>query len=78
MAAKKEKATKSKAAKVSYKEVTLEELLKTENNLRKELFEMRFKLKVSNLSNVKKIRENKRNIARILTEIRSRELAKSE
>lgn len=72
---KEEKAkTKSKAekTKINYTTLSLEELKKSEEDLRKELFEMRVKLKTASLPNIGKITQNRRNIARILTELKQR------
>jgi large subunit ribosomal protein L29 len=66
--------TKADKAKVNYVDLSLDELRKAEDDLRKELFEMRVKVKVSSLSNVSKMQKNKRNIARILTVLRQRAL----
>lgn len=47
-------------------------------NHRKELFELRFKLATGSLEQTSKIRDHKRQIARILTELRTREIAAAE
>ncbi|MDH4263302.1 MAG: 50S ribosomal protein L29 [Spirochaetia bacterium] len=76
MAKVKEDKTKTKAdkTKVKYADLSPEELRKAEDDLRKELYEMRVKVKVSSLSNVSKIQKNKRNIARIQTVLKQRAL----
>ena len=68
--------TKAKAdkAKVNYTDLSVEELRKAEEDLRKELYEMRVKVKVSSLSDVSRMQKNKKNIARILTVLRQRAL----
>ncbi|MEZ5321630.1 MAG: 50S ribosomal protein L29 [Microthrixaceae bacterium] len=45
---------------------------------RKELFTLRFKLATGSLENTSKIPQEKRTIARILTELREREIAAAE
>lgn len=66
--------SKSEKVKVNYADLSMEELHKAEDDLRKELYEMRVKIKVSSLSDVSKIQKNKRNIARILTVKKQRAL----
>ncbi|MDH4200454.1 MAG: 50S ribosomal protein L29 [Spirochaetia bacterium] len=70
----KTKAEKAKKEKINYADLTPVELKKAEDDLRKELYEMRSKVKVASLSDVKKIKKNKRNIARILTVLKQRAL----
>ncbi len=78
MASKKEAASKkSSKQRIKYNELTLEELKKSEEELRKELFQLRFKVKVGSHANVRDIRENKRRVARILTAIKLKEAANS-
>jgi large subunit ribosomal protein L29 len=76
--ARKEEKSKSKSRedkkKVNYAELSIEELNKSQEDLRKELYELRVKVKVSSLPEVHKIRKNKKNIARILTVLRQREV----
>jgi len=78
MAKQKEEKTKSKAKtdkqKVKYADLSMEELNKAQEDLRKELYEMRVKLKVSSLTDNSKVQKNKKNIARILTVLRQRAL----
>lgn len=59
-------------------EMTNEELEVKVQELKKELFELRFKQSVSQLSNPLSINECKKDIARALTIIRQRELGISE
>lgn len=59
-------------------EMTNEELEVKVKELKKELFELRFKQSVSQLSNPLSINECKKDIARALTIIRQRELGISE
>ncbi|MCB1284320.1 MAG: 50S ribosomal protein L29 [Microthrixaceae bacterium] len=47
-------------------------------NRRKELFELRFKLATGGLEQTSKLKAEKRQIARILTELRAREIAAAE
>lgn len=54
------------------------ELLGELGNRRKELFELRFKLATGSLETTSKIKNEKRQIARILTELREREIAAAE
>jgi len=68
--------TKNKAdkAKVNYADLSVEELRKAEDDLRKDMYDMRVKVKVSSLPDVSKMQKNKKNIARILTVLRQRAL----
>ena len=54
------------------------ELLDELANRRKVLFELRFKLATGSLETTSKLREEKQQIARILTELREREIAAAE
>jgi len=76
---KEEKKTKTKAdkAKVNYKDLSLAELQKAEEDLRRELYDMRVKTKTSSLPDVSKMQKNKRNIARILTVRKQRTLTEN-
>jgi ribosomal protein L29 len=60
---------KKKINSMSEKELNLEL-----QSLNGKLLDSRFKNSVNNFSKVREIRENKKNVARINTEIRSREL----
>ena len=51
------------------------ELANEESKLRKELFNLRFQHAINQLDNPIRIKEVKRDIARVLTEVRARELA---
>ena len=57
------------------KEMTSPELEKELSESKTELFKLKFSLATNGLDNPLKIREVKRNIARIKTELRQRELA---
>ena len=59
------------------KEMSSEELLKELDELKSELFKLRFSLATNGLENPMKIKEVKKNIARIKTELRQRELQES-
>ncbi|MGB9668180.1 MAG: 50S ribosomal protein L29 [Thermosulfidibacteraceae bacterium] len=56
------------------RKMTIEELRKKERELRKELMEMRFFKSIGRLDNPARYRQIKRDIARILTIIREKEL----
>ena len=56
------------------KEMTSPELEKELSELKSELFKLRFSLATNGLDNPMKIREVKKNIARVKTELREREL----
>ena len=56
------------------KEMTSPELEKELGELKTELFKLKFSLATNGLDNPLKVREVKRNIARIKTELRQREL----
>ncbi|MES0490746.1 MAG: 50S ribosomal protein L29 [Leptospirales bacterium] len=78
MANKKEKA-KAKKQKGTPKlgtirEMTTPELEKLETDLRKELYDLRSKIKVASQPNVRLIRETRKTIARILTVLKLREI----
>lgn len=62
----------------SFFEMTNEELNNKVQELKKELFELRFKQSVSKLSNPLSINECKKDIARALTVLRQRQLGISE
>ncbi len=57
------------------KEMSLSDLEKELGELKTELFKLRFSSKTNGLDNPMKIREVRRDIARIKTELRQRELA---
>lgn len=54
------------------------ELVGELGNRRKELFELRFKLATGSLETTSNLKREKRQIARILTELREREIAAAE
>lgn len=56
------------------RKMTIEELRKKERELRKELMELRFFKSIGKLDNPARYRQLKRDIARILTIIREKEL----
>ncbi len=56
------------------REFSIDELKKKERELRKELMEMRFQKSIGRLDNPAKYRQLKRDLARILTIIREKEL----
>ena len=56
------------------KEMTSPELEKELSELKSELFKLRFSLATNGLDNPLKVKEVRRNIARIKTELRQREL----
>ncbi len=56
------------------RELTAEELAKKLSTLKEELFNLRFQLATNQLENPNKIVEVKKNIARVKTVIREREL----
>lgn len=56
------------------RDLTDEELAKKLNDSKDELFKLRFQLATNQLDNPMKIREVRRNIARLATVIREREL----
>ena len=58
------------------KEMSLSDLQKELGELKTELFKLRFSSKTNGLENPMKIREVRRDIAKIKTELRQRELAK--
>jgi len=58
------------------RDLTDEELLQKEKDLKEELFNLKFRLTTSQLDNPMKIRQIKRDIARIKTILRERELQK--
>lgn len=58
------------------REMSSEELVKELDELKKELFKLRFSLATNGLDNPQKIKEVKRDIAKIKTILRERELAK--
>ena len=57
-----------------YFEMSVDELLKQEKELKEELFNLRFQMATGQLSNPIAIRDTRRNIARVKTVIRQREL----
>lgn len=56
------------------REMTDQELAKEEKDLKSELFKLRFQLATNQLDDAMKIKKVKRNIARVKTIIREREL----
>ena len=68
---KKKKGTK----KISFSELSDKELQKMYSDNKKELQDLRFKTVTAAVRNVKKIRQLKRDIARILTALRQKEIA---
>ncbi|MGI5891195.1 MAG: 50S ribosomal protein L29 [Bacillota bacterium] len=56
------------------RELTSEELLKKENDLKAELFNLRFRLATGQLDNPMSIKAVKKDMARVKTIIRQREL----
>lgn len=56
------------------KKMSLEALRKKELELRKELLKLRIKKKVEGLPNPMEVRNTRRNLARVLTVIREKEL----
>ena len=61
-----------KATKI--REMTTEELFEQEKELKTELFNLRFQLATGQLSNPQRINECKKDIARVKTQLREREL----
>lgn len=61
-----------------WREMTNEELKEKLNELKRELFNLRFQLATGQLENPMRIREVKRDIARIKTILRERELKAAE
>ena len=59
------------------REMSSENLEKELNELKSELFNLKFSLATGGLENPMKIKETKRNIAKIKTILRERELAES-
>ena len=57
-----------------FKELTTEELLNRQKELKEELFNLRFQRATSELGNPMRIKECKRDIARVMTVLREREL----
>ena len=55
-------------------ELTDEELAKKLEEGRAELFNLRFQMATSQLDNTARVKQVKKNIARILTEVRAREI----
>ena len=64
--------------KTSVRDLGDSELLDELSRHKQELFEMRFKLATGSLENTTRMSEEKRQIARILTELREREIAAAE
>ncbi len=56
------------------KKLSLQDLLKKEEELRRELLRLRFKKKIEGLPNPMQIRNTRRNLARVLTLIREKQL----
>lgn len=59
----------------NYKDMSVAELTNEENKLRTELFNLTFQKKVGQLQNTSSIREVKREIARVKTELNAKKLA---
>lgn len=57
------------------KELTDEELAKKLEEMRAELFNLRFQMATSQLDNTARVKNVKKDIARVLTEQRAREIA---
>ncbi len=57
------------------RELSMEELLQKERDLRQELFNFKFQHSIHQLEDVSKIRQVRRRIARVKTIIREKELA---
>ncbi len=57
-----------------YREMTREELERAARDLREELFNLRFRVSTQKLDNPLKLRELKRDLARVLTILREDEL----
>ncbi|MDW8066177.1 MAG: 50S ribosomal protein L29 [Aquificaceae bacterium] len=56
------------------RKLSLQDLLKKEEELRRELLRLRFKKKIEGLPDPMKIRNTKRDLARVLTLIREKQL----
>ncbi len=56
------------------KKLSLQDLMKKEEDLRKELLRLRFKKKIEGLPNPMQIRNTRRDLARVLTLIREKQL----
>ena len=56
-----------------FKEMTAEELVNQAEELRKEKFNLRAQAKSGQLENPAKMKQTRRDLARVLTEIRARE-----
>ncbi len=56
------------------RKLSLKDLMKKEEELRKELLRLRFKKKIEGLPNPMQIRNTKRDLARVLTIIREKQL----
>lgn len=59
----------------NYKEMSVTELTNEENKLRTELFNLTFQKKVGQLKDTSSIRETKREIARVKTELNAKKNA---
>ena len=57
-----------------FKNLSVEDLAQKEKNLKKELFELQFQRRVGTVEKPARFKNIKRDIARILTEIRERDL----
>ena len=55
-----------------FRDLTIEELRAKENDLRESLFRLRFRLGLGETDPVKKYREEKKDLARVLTVMRQR------
>jgi len=59
------------------RDMTIDELQKKMNDTKDELFRLRFQLATGQLDSVMRIKETRRNIARVKTVIRERELSRA-
>ena len=57
-----------------FNELTTQELIEREKELKSELFNLRFQQATSELTNLMRIKECKKDIARVMTILREREL----
>jgi len=65
----------SRMKKIKLDEMSVKDLEKELSELKTELFKLKFSLATSGLDNPLKVREVRRNIARVQTEMRKRSLA---
>lgn len=57
------------------RELTIEELKQREKDLKEEYFNLKFQLSTNQLANTAKLRQARKNVARIKTILREKELA---